>query len=200
MNYHKSINTLPYWNFLQIRKYDDIRYLFELDSYLDLSKIKTNESHLKAFNNIMNEYNDMLLKRERASYLFEIDKQIAELEAERYVCLLCINKIIIFKDRKEYKEEVDNAIETLSELGYDYNGNINALQGKIDSILNEIDDLAISKKNTSNINSPSDEAMINYIEKYRKVPINIKQISVIQYLEYENDYLLYVVSMNNKKK
>jgi len=199
MNYHKSIDTLPYYNFLQSRKEGDMRYIFELDSYLDLSKCKTDERHLKAYSDIMNEYNDELLKRERAAYLFDIEKGIAELQAERFLCQLLLSQIKIFKDREEFKDIVDKCIYELDDLGYSYNGNLESLEGQIDSILNEIDDLELAKRDNSNAKGATSEEMIDAIEQYRKVSIDIKKISVRQYITYENGYLKYISSLKNKK-
>jgi len=199
MNYHKSIDTLPYYNFLQSRKDGDIRYIFELDSYLDLSKCKTDERHLKAYSDIMNEYNDELLKRERASYLFDIEKSIAELQAERFLCQLYLSQIKIFKDKEDFKEIVYKCINELYDLGYSYNGNIESLEGQIDSILNEIDDLELAKRDNSNAKGATSEEMIDAIEQHRKVSIDITKISVRQYLTYENGYLKYISSLKNKK-
>lgn len=199
MNYYNDLE-IPYWNLIQIRKKDDLRYLFELKSYLDLSKVKTDERHLKAFSNIMELYNDELLKREKAATLFELEKEIAQLQAERHICLLCMSQIKIFGKSDGYKEVIDHAIEELDNLGYSYNGSVEALEGQIDSILNDIDDLELLKNQSSGKGTEqTTESMINAIEKYRKVALNIKEISTAQYLEYENDYINYVIQLKNKK-
>ena len=200
MNYHKSIDTLPYWNFLQIRKHNDLRYLFALDNYLDLSKIKVNEDHLAAFDVIMTEYNNELIKREKGAYIFDIEKQIGELESERLIAQLCLSQIKIFKDKPEYKEVMQRYIDELENLGYEYNGNLDALEGKIDSIINEIDDLEITRSSVfNNSDNATPERIINEIEKYRKVAIDITKVSVKQYLTYESDYIEYVSNLNKKK-
>lgn len=201
MNFHKSIDTLPYGNFLQAREKGDIRYIFELESYLDLSKCKPNEEHLKAFSNIMEEYNDELLKRDRAKDLFEIEKEVGELNAERLLCQLYVSQIKIFWHVKdEYKELIDKCIADLSELGYDFNGNIEALEGQIDRLLNEIDDLELAKNNHSGSGKgATPEEMIDAIEQYRKIPIDINKTSVKQYITYENGYLKYLANLKNKK-
>ena len=202
MIYHKSIDTLPYWNFLQIRKHNDLRYLYHLDNYLDLSRVELNSKLLTVWNDIMTEYNDELIKRERGNYLFDLEKQIKELEAERFISQLYLSQILIYENDDRFKDIVDKYKNELSDIGYSYNGNIDATQGKIDSILNEIDSLqaAINSTVSTSNNQSSPEKILNEIEKYRKVAIDIRIISVKQYIEYENDFIQYVSNLNKTKR
>jgi uncharacterized protein YggL (DUF469 family) len=104
-------------------------------------------------------------------------------------------------DTDQYKEQRQKFIDELDNLGYSFNGNIQALEGKIDSLLNELDDLVIARNrlNTGGESSTT-ERIVSEIEKYRKVSIDITKISVKQFLAYETDYIEYVANLNKKQK
>lgn len=202
INYHKSIDTLSYWNFLQVRKHNDLRYLFELPSYLNLSKANPGPEHLKAFEYIMEEYNDVILKREKASMLFEFEKEIGELQAEYHLCKLCLNQITIFEDEEKYKDVVQKYINELSNRGKSYKGNLEATEGQIDSILNEIDELVIARNRLSGKSDDATaEQMIDALEKHRGGhQIDITKTTVRQFLTYETSFIEEIARRNKKDK
>ena len=197
--YYNSIDNLPHWNFIQIRKTNDLRYLFELDSYLNLNIVEPKPEHLKAFEEILLQYNEKILERSSAKSEFDIDKEISILESEKYICELYFSQIVILEGKKEFKDDYYNCINELSKYGHE--GNKDQIRASIDSYLNQIDDFKIMKKSSSkNGDAVTIEQMINLIEKYRNMPLNTKVISVAQYIEYENDFLKYVADASNKRK
>lgn len=201
MNYHKSIDTISRWNFVQARVHDDPRYILELDSYLNLDSIKIKEEWTKAYSDILEQYNNKLLERQEAASNFEYDKEIALLENEMFVCKCNFFIVKFFEGRQGFEDKVKAAIEDLSNYGYNYNGNIEALEGSIDSLLNDIDDILLIKKQINGDNKHvSEEQMVARIQKFLGLNIDTKQISVSQWLVYEDDYIKSVKDASNKAK
>lgn len=203
---YNSIDNIPYWNWVQVRRYDDLRYLYELDSYLNIDDYKVTDKIKYDFQTIESEYSQMMAQRPTGAQILGVSQYQLELEAERTLALMLLAQVDMFYDKPDFKCHFDNCITDLDNLGYEINTNLDlapqllSIKSTLDSMITEIDELEKQKESMSKGAYISEEAVINQIEKYKNTTLDTKKISLLQFLEYERDYLKFLEDASNKKK
>jgi len=202
MRVFNDIDNVPYWNWQQANRKSDLRYLVYLDNYLDIDSIKLTDDVQAAYDKILSQYNDEIVKRPTASAYFDLDREILELDTERTLCLIALSQVEMFSDKPDL---IGVSIDFLSELGYDIDFSVDVyaqcvnIKRSLDTLVTDILELEKAKNSKTVGESVTDEQLINAIEKYRKVAIDTKKISLLQFLTYENDYIKYIADASNKK-
>ena len=156
---YKSIEDLPAWNFFKAKegKEDELKYLFQLESYYDLDKINHNQQFelLTTWSNIHDEIINLNGITEKQIEIIRLQRQIIWFEIE----------ILLNPEQRHLKNFIRQRTQQLKEL-----------RGEDD----DNDEMSQKKLNF--------EEQIVYLERWLKMPIDSKKISLAKFLTYKKQY------------
>ena len=79
---YRSLEDLPAWNFYQIRKNGDFRYLYKLEEYYDLEEIEPGEELPALWSDLFDQYIDTFGLGKEYKEALELRREIVILQAE----------------------------------------------------------------------------------------------------------------------
>lgn len=189
--YHESINTLPIANYEEVKKTENLSYLYDL-KFLDCKNKPAKPELLQAWEKIEDEYTEIISKRRTSVDMIEKRAELGFLVSQELnVKLICFQLSNGSFDEKY--------IEILEDAGYIFNENgdhkeqAQSIRHRSDNLITQITMLTDEIEKMSIIGSTVElEKMKGMFRQHLQLgDINIYTTTVKEWLYYENDLIAY---------